>query len=79
MISTITTSTISTITTAGLAGSFAFIGVVVLLALLIQKEVASGSASPRLKRLSKVLNISIVPMLIAFILIVIFRVSEVLN
>ena len=46
---------------------------------MIQKEVASGSASPRLKRLSKVLNISIVPMLIAFILIVIFRVSEVLK
>ena len=78
MISTITTST-STITSAGLAGSFALIGVVVLLALLIQKEVASGTGSKRLERFGKILNVSIIPLLIAFVLIAIIKVSEVLN
>ena len=79
MISTVTTTTTSTITTASLAGSFALIGVVVLLTLLVQKEVASGSDSKRLKRFSKALNISIIPLVIAFVLIVVTKVAEVLK
>jgi hypothetical protein len=79
MISTITTSTTSTIATASLAGSFALIGVVVLLILLVQKEIAAGSESKQLSRFSKALNISILPLSIAFILIVIVKVSEVLQ
>lgn len=79
MISTITTSTTSTIASAGLAGSFAFIGVVILLALLIQKEVASGTENKRLERFGKILNVSIIPLLIAFVLIAITKISEVLN
>ncbi len=79
MISTITTSTTSTITTASIAGSFALIGVVVFLMILVQKEVAAGSESKRLERFSKALNISIIPLAIAFILIVITKVGEVLK
>ena len=79
MISTVTTSTVSTITTAAIAGSLALIGILVLFALLVQKEVTTAGDNDRLRRLSKALNIAILPLLIAFILIVITRVMEVLK
>lgn len=79
MISTVTTSTVSTITTAALAGSIALIGVLLLVALLIQKEVATASADARIKRLNIVLNLGIVPLFIAFVLIVATRVAAVIN
>jgi hypothetical protein len=79
MISTVTTSTVSTVTTAAIYGSVALIGILVLLTLLIQKEVTTAGSSSRLKRLSKALNIAIVPLLIAFVLIVVTKVMEVLR
>ena len=79
MISTVTTSTVSTVTTVALAGSLALIAIVVLLILLVQKELASAGSDQRLERLSKVLNIGIVPLLIAFVLIAASKVMEVLR
>jgi len=79
MISTVTTSTVSTVTTAAIAGTVALIGILVLLILLIQKEITSASSNNRMKRLSLVLNIGIVPLLIAFVLIVGSRVADVLK
>lgn len=79
MVSTVTTSTVSTITTVALAGSIALIGILLLLILLIQKEIISSSKHINLQRLSKVLNIGIVPLLIAFVLTVIIKVVEVLQ
>ena len=79
MISTVTTSTVSTVTTAALAGSVALIGVLILFSLLIQKEVTTTSSSSRLQRLGKMLYIGIVPLLIAFVLIVAYKVMEVLR
>lgn len=79
MISTVTTSTVSTVTTVAIAGSLALIGILVLLALLIQKELATAGESTRLRVYSRALNIAIVPLLIAFALIVVSRVAEVLN
>lgn len=76
MISTVTTSTVSTVT---LAGSFAIIGILVLLALLIQKELASASTSARARLLNKALNIGITPLLIAFVLITTAKVIEALK
>jgi Ca2+/H+ antiporter len=78
MISTVTVSTVSTVTTA-LAGSGALIGVVVLFILLLQKEVTTASDSSLMHRLGTALNIGIIPLLIAFILIVIAKVLEVLR
>ena len=69
----------STVTTATLAGSVALIGILVLLVLLVQKELASAASGSRFKSLSKYLNIGIVPLMIAFVLIVVFRVAEVLR
>ncbi len=79
MIATITTSTVTTVTTAALAGSVALIGILVLLSLLVQKELASSGENPRLQRLSRVLNLGIVPLLIAFVLIVAAKVIDALS
>ena len=76
MISTVTTSTVSTVTTAALAGSVALIGILVLLALLLQKELFSTSSGTRFSALRKHLNIGIVPLTIAFVLIVITSLAE---
>ncbi len=79
MISTVTTSTVSTITTVTIAGSVALIAILVLLFLLIQKELASSATGSRFKTLSKVLNIGIVPLLIAFVVVVAVQVTQILR
>jgi hypothetical protein len=72
MISTVTTSTVSTI---NLAGPLILIGVMVLFALLVQKEVVSVSVQRRASKLNWILNIGIIPLLIAFFLVLFSRVS----
>ena len=79
MISTVTTSTVTILTLAGVAGSLALIGVLVLIAMLVQKEMATATPNSRLQQLGRVLNIGIVPLLIAFVLIVAFKVAEALK
>jgi hypothetical protein len=79
MISTVTTTTVSTITTLSLVGSFTLISVLVLLALLVQKELASGSNSVWGRRLQRVVNVGIVPLLMVFVLSTIVKVVEVLH
>ena len=79
MISTVTTTTVSTVTTVALAGSFALVSVLVLIALLVQKELTVSATNSRTWKLSKALTIGIVPLLIAFVLIVIAKVAEVVR
>jgi hypothetical protein len=79
MISTVTTSTVSTITTSAIAGSVALVGILVLLFLLVQKELASSANGTRFRTLAKVLNIGIVPLLMAFVLVVVTKVMQVLK
>ncbi len=79
MISTVTVSTVSTVTTVALAGSVALIGIVLLLMLLVQKELAGSSDNLRYKTLSKALNIGIIPLIIAFVMIVAYKVIDVLK
>jgi len=79
MISTVTTSTVSTVTTATLAGSVALVGILVLLVLLIQKEFSSSAAGERYQTLSKVLNIALIPLIIAFALTALARVIDILR
>ncbi len=79
MISTTTTSVISSITsTAGLAAGLGLIAVLVLISFLIVKELASAGGNPRLERLSRFLNVAIVPLLVVFGSIVVSRVVEAL-
>jgi NADH:ubiquinone oxidoreductase subunit H len=76
MISTVTTTTV---TTVAVAGSFAIISVLVLLSLLIQKELTTASPNDRLQRLGKLLNIGIIPLLIAFAMFVIAKIADVIK
>jgi hypothetical protein len=79
MISTITNTTITILSDTALTSSLALIGILLLISLLIQKEMSTAAAGSRLERLNQALNIGIIPLLIAFILIVIFRIAEVLR
>ena len=79
MVSTVTTSTVTTVALAALGGAISVIAILVLLALLVQKELASTSASRRAARLSQALTIGIVPLLAAFVVVVAVRVFEVLR
>ena len=79
MISTVTISTVSIVSTAALAGSVALVGILVLFGLLLQKEVTITSSNRFLRRLGSILDIGIVPLLIAFILILITQVVDLLR
>jgi len=57
MVSTVTTSTVTTVALAALGGAISVIAILVLLALLVQKELASTSASRRAALLSQALTI----------------------
>jgi hypothetical protein len=79
MISTVTTSTISTITTVAMTGSLAIIAILLLITLLVQKELVSTSKSAGPRKLSQVLNLSIAPLLLVFVITVAIKVIEVLQ
>ena len=78
MISTVTTTTVTTIASLTMAGSLAVVGIFLLLAFLIQKELATASESRFAAALSRVSNVAIVPLLVAFALIVATKVAEAL-
>ena len=58
---------------------FALVGMLVLVALFIQKELISTSEDSRLRRLSRAMNVGILPLLLAFFLIVSYKIVEALN
>ena len=79
MVSTVTTTTVSTVTsTAGLAASLGLIAVLILISFLVAKELAGATDHPRLQRLSRFLNVAIIPLLMVFTTIVGVKVAEVL-
>ena len=77
MISSVTTSTVSTITSAASIAAFGLVATLTLFAFLVVKELASNGNDARLQTLSRVLNIAIVPLLMAFVAIVANKVVEV--
>ena len=77
MISTVTISTVSIVTNAALAGSLALMGIFLLMAFLVQKELESA-AGDRFQSLVRTLDIGIAPVFVAFILIEASRVMEIL-
>ena len=79
MISTVTTTTVTTITALATAGSLAMFGIVLLLAFLVQKELASATESRFAFALGRVLNVAIVPLLLAFLFVVAIKVVEALQ
>ena len=79
MISTVTTTAVSMLSNSAIAGSFAVIGMLVLVALLVQKEILSAADDSRSQQLSRVMDVGILPLLLAFVLIVLFKIVEALN
>ena len=79
MISTVTTTTVSTVSTVTIAGSLAVISIVLLLALLIQKELTTAATGRLPRILGRILNVGIVPLLMTFVLIVAVKVIDALK
>jgi hypothetical protein len=78
MITTVTTTTTVALTTAA-ATSLALIVVLTLIILLIQKELIGGVEGLRAKRLSRALNVAIVPLVVVFVTSVAIKVADVLR
>jgi hypothetical protein len=74
---TATTATAVAATTATWA-ALGVVAVVLLIALLITKELASASDDPRAQRLSRLVNVGLVPLAFAFVAIVTTRVMAIL-
>ena len=78
MITTVTTTTIMTL--KAIAGaSLALVAISTLLVLLVKKELLQASRHEGALRLSRVLNIAIVPLLIVFMITVVMKVIAALQ
>jgi hypothetical protein len=78
MISTVTTTTVSTATLAMGAG-LSLLAILTLLSVLISKEIVSVSDGPRLKKLSRALDVALIPLVMAFVFVAAVRVIAVLQ
>jgi len=82
LITTVTTSTVTTVSTIaamGLAATVSVAAVVALIAFLTTKELAGASLSPSSQRTARFLNVGILPMVMAFAVIVAVKIVEVLG
>jgi len=75
VISIVTASTVTTLADVSLAGSLGLLGIVFLLALLVQKEISTTVADKKMERWSNALNGAILPLLVVFIFIIVVRIS----
>ena len=77
MTTTVTTVTVSTVTVMGLTAALGLITTLTLVGLLISKEVAVVAPGEQTIRWGRVLNVGLVPLLIAFGVIVAVKLAEV--
>jgi hypothetical protein len=75
MTTTVTSVTDSTVTATDLSGALALVTAVAALVLLVSKEVAITAGGERVRQWSKNLNVALIPLLIAFAVIVIVQVA----
>ncbi|MFC1873303.1 hypothetical protein ACFLW3_00610 [Chloroflexota bacterium] len=79
MITMVTTSTITTVAVAlGFSTTLGLITVAALIAVLCAREIAAVSADGTKANLSRSLDMSIAPIMVAFVVIVTIKVNEVL-
>ena len=78
MLTTITTTTTTTVVAMSHAAVFGAIGVIILIALLIAKELLSASENEKAMLLGRITGVAINPLLFAFLTIVAVKVLEVL-
>ena len=83
MITTVTTSTISTISTVttmvGFGATLGLIAVVALTMFLCARQIAAAGNSTTQRILARSFDVSIAPLLIAFVIIVVMKVAEILG
>lgn len=79
MITTVTVSTVTTMVAMGLTTVVTIAAVVSLLFFLIAKELTSAQGSGTSLRIAKFLSVGIVPLAMAFVVIVAVRIAEVLG
>ena len=81
MITTVTTTmmlTVTTITAMGLTAAISIAAIVSLIALLTTRELANAGGSGTSLRIARFVSVGIVPLVIAFAVIVALKVAEVL-
>jgi hypothetical protein len=78
MITTVTTATTTAVSTVG-AGSLALVAICTVMILLLNKEMILVSKRDWALRLSKTLNVAIVPLLIVFVATIVVKVWDVLR
>ena len=79
MITTVTTvTTVTTIAALGITAAISIAAVTTLIAFLTTRELASTSNSPLPLRIAKFASVGILPLIIAFAVIVVVKIAEVL-
>ena len=81
MISTVTTSTVTTVVTIaamGLTGVISIAAVVSLALFLTTKELVSVGTSKSARFTARFLNIGILPLIMAFVVMVVVKIAEIL-
>ncbi len=79
MITTVTTvTTVTTIAAMGLTAAIGIAATAFLILFLATKELAGATNSSFMLRLSRALNVTILPLMIAFAVIVVTKIAEVL-
>lgn len=78
MTTTVTAVTVSTVTALGFTAALGLITTLTLIAFLVSKEVATAAHGERNIRWGRSLNIGVVPLLIAFAVIVAVKLAEIL-
>ena len=88
MISTVTVSTITTVTSItsitsiavlGIGAGISIFAVLMLIGMLTTKELVGASEGSRAKLVGRCLNISIIPLVVSFAVIVALKVFEILG
>jgi len=78
MISTVTT-TVTTVATLAFGAALGALGVTLLISLLVAREIATADTRRSLRLFGRNLDIGILPLLISFTLIVVFKALEILS
>ena len=73
----ITTVTTTTVTTLAAAGSLGLMAVVALILLLVNKEIISNINNEKVQRLSKSMNVALVPLMLVFAVTAAVKLAEI--
>ena len=78
MITSVTTTVVSIVSTVSFAGPLALVGVLTLIALLVQKELSTTSKQRTTLVLSRILDIGIIPLWLVFVVVVLIKIADAL-